>query len=166
MRLRFAMDKDIFRQNLIKATDEILPFSQEHVTNPLPLNCHYLIFPNQSYDKNPLQGDEQIFPDEKLSNGKYLGSFDAEQVIEYLWRNGKIPEWVNMTVYSYDLQYTYLELLCCGRFTAMEEHLYHRWEGYPPFHILSPSLPPNWENLEQSGKFDLYWHGRKPENVW
>lgn len=159
------MDKSVFRENLIKATEQVLPFSREFVTNALPSSCRYLIFPNQSYDGNPLHDDEQLFPEESLPAGDFLGPFEAEQVVEYLWRDGKVPEWINVTVYSYDERHTYLELLCCGRFTSTEGLLYHGMEGYQPFHILGPNLPPNWESVEQSGKFDLYWNGRKPKVV-
>ena len=159
------MNKDIFQGNLIKATERVMPFSREYVTNPLPDSCRYLVFPNQSYDGNPLVADEQVFPDESLPQGEYLGPFQFHDVIEYLWRDGKVPEWVNVTVYSYDKSHTYLELLCCGRFTAMDEGLYHRAENIPPFHVLGPNLPPNWKGLEASGKFDLYWHGRKPRGI-
>jgi hypothetical protein len=155
------MDKDVFEENLEKATELVVPFSREFVTNLLPPRARYLIFPNQSFDGNPLAGDEQIFPDETLPDGKYLGPFDTKQVVERLWRNGKVPEWVNMMVYACDDEFTYLELLCCGRFTA-EEHLYHISEGFPPFHSLGPELPPGWESVENSGKFNLYWRGRKP----
>lgn len=155
------MEKDIFRENLLKATNFVAPFSQEFLINPLPSNCRYVIFSNQSYDENPLEGDEQLFPEDSLLLPPYIGPFDEKQVVEFLWRNGKIPEWINVSVYSYDTDFTYLELICCGRFTATEELLYHRQEGYPPFHVLGPSLPPNWESLEQSGKFNLYWNGEK-----
>jgi hypothetical protein len=164
-RLLIAMDRNIFEQHLAKATEIVLPFSREFVTNPLPSSCRYLIFPNQSYDGNPLEGDEQVFPEEALPEGEYLGPFDAARVVEHLWRNGRVPEWVNVTIYSYDERYMYLELLCCGRFSAMEEYLYHKVEGYPPFHVLGPNLPPHWESVEANGKFDLYWHGRKPKGI-
>jgi len=155
------MDKNVFEDNLKKATDLVIPFSREFVTNALPSRFNYLIFPNQSYDGNPLEGDEQVFPEETLPDGNYLGPFETQQVIEYLWRNGKVPEWINIMVYSNDDEFTYLQLLCCGRFTA-GEHLYHKPEGYPPFHALGPNLPPNWESIERSGKFDLYWRDMKP----
>ena len=159
------MKKDIFEQHLANATETVLPFTRELITNPLPSSCRYLILPNQSYDANPLEGDEQVFPEEKLPSGEYLGPFDAEQVVEHLWRNEKVPEWINVMVYSYNKQHTYLELLCCGRFTASESYLYHKAEGHPPFHVLSPGLPPNWESVEENGKFDLYWHGKKPKGI-
>src|SRR5215212_10278346 len=99
------MEKDTFGQNLLSATYTVLPFSQEFVINQLPSNCRYIIFPNQSYDKNPLEGDEQLFPEDSLSLHLYVGPYDAGQVVEYLWRNGKIPEWVNVSVYSYDAEF-------------------------------------------------------------
>lgn len=159
------MDKSTFERNLTKATEMVLPFSCEFLTNPLPASCRYLIFPNQSFDGNPLEGDEEVFPEETLPNGTFLGSFDASQVVDHLWRNGKVPEWINVTVYSYDQKHSYLELLCCGRFTAMKKFLYHQSEGYTPFHVLGPALPPHWESVEVNGKFDLYWRGRKPKSI-
>ena len=161
--LLLNMDKEQFQRHLKKATDFVIPFSQEFLIDNLPSSYLYLLFPNQSYDGNPLVGDEVTFPQERLPTREYIGPLNDDGVIDYLWRDGKVPEWVNITVYSYDLKYTYLELLCCGRFTAMKQLLYHRHEGYPPFHALGPCLPPNWESVEQHGKFQLFWHGRVPK---
>jgi hypothetical protein len=156
------MDINIFQDRLVEASEKAISWAREHVFNPLPSSYLYLLYPNQSYDSNPLEGDEEIFPEESLPDRKFLGPLNVEQVVEYLWRNGKVPEWVNVTVQAYDEHYSYLELLCCGRFTTLEEMLYHKLEGYQPFHMLSPNLPPNWESVEESGKFDIYWHGRNP----
>jgi hypothetical protein len=155
------MDKALFRQHLEKATDFVMPFSRDYVTDSLPSTCRYLVFPNQSYDGNTLVEDEEIFPRETLPQGEYIGPLDATEVVNQLWRNGKVPDWVNVTVYSYDQECTYLELLCCGRFTA-SELLYHQREGYLPFHVLGPTLPPGWESIERTGRFSLFWHGRIP----
>ena len=155
------MEKDTFTQNLIDATAVLLPFTREYLINSLPTTWLYVVFPNQSYDGNSLEGDEQLYPGDSLPPEQYVGPFDTEGAIKYLWRDGKIPEWVNLTVYSYDEKHTYVELLCCGRFTADQALLYHRSEGYPPFHVLGPPLPPDWESVEQNGKFDLFWNGKK-----
>lgn len=151
------MDKNTFQKHLEMATSIVLPFTREMLINPLLLNYLYFIFPNQSYDGNPLNEDEEIYPDESLPSDNHLPPMDIENVVNHLWRNEKVPEWINISVHSYDDNYTYLQLLCCGRFTALEQLLYHSYEGYPPFHVLSPSIPPNWESVEKSGKFDLYW---------
>jgi hypothetical protein len=157
------MDKETFRQNLEKATSFVLPFTRGMLTNSLPLDYLYLLFPNQSYDKNPLVIDEEVYPQESLPDRRHLSPMEADGVVHYLWRDGKVPEWINISVHSYDENYTYLEMICCGRFSASDELLYHKQEGYPPFHVLSPSIPPGWESVEKSGKFDLHWRSRKPK---
>ena len=154
------MDKKTFHQNFIKAIGVVIPFSQKYVTNLLPSDCLSLLYPNMSYDGNPLVDDEQTFPEDSSSLSEeepYIGALTESEVIEFLWRNRKVPEWINVTVSTHDEKITYLELFCCGRFTATEQRLYHTSEGYPPFHVLGPDLPPGWKSIEESGKFDLHW---------
>jgi hypothetical protein len=155
------MKKEIFHHNLTKALERVLSFTRERVINPLPSSCRCLIFPNSSYDGHPLEDDEEVFPGESLPKGEYLGPLEAEEVVEHLWRDGKVPEWINMCVYSYDENHTYVELECCGRFTANDEALYHIRPGVPPFSVQSPALPWKWNSVEEHGKFDLFWLGRK-----
>ena len=156
------MDRNSFRESLAGASENAISWARQHVINALPSDYLYLLFPNQSFDENPLVGDEEIFPAESLPDRKYLGPLNLEQVVDYLWRNEKVPEWIDISVQACDNQHSYLQLLCCGRFTALDEMLYHRQQGNPPFHVVSPNLPPNWEGVEKSGKFDLYWHGYNP----
>ena len=154
------MDKNVFHQNFDKAIEVVIPFSSRFVTNLLPSDYLLLVYPNMSYDGNPLVGDEQIFPEDSLREGqKFIGPLNDLEVIEFLWRNGKVPEWINVSVSTYDEKFTYLELICCGRFTA-GMGLYHTNEGYPPFHVLGPNLPPHWKSVEESGKFDLHWRSK------
>ncbi|XXY54867.1 hypothetical protein WME91_27425 [Sorangium sp. So ce269] len=50
-----------------------------------------------------------------------------------------------------------LEVRVCGRFTAKAELLYHEREGWPPFHVLGPVLPPRWDESTRA-RFDIKWH--------
>jgi hypothetical protein len=152
-----SMDRERFTKHLLEATEVVLPFSRTFLVDPLPDDCRYLVSPNISYDGNPLEGDEEIFPQESLPGGKHLGPFNIDEVVDLLHRNEKVPEWINVTVHSYDSTFTYLQLLCCGRFTAQDEYLYHKPEGFPPFHGLGPNLPPDWESVEKDGRFELGW---------
>jgi hypothetical protein len=156
------MDSNTFQQRLVQASEKAISWAREHVSNHLPSSYLYLLFPNQSYDGNPLEADEEIFPNESLPERKYLGPLKYEQARAFLWRAGKVPEWIDVSVQACDDQFSYLQLLCCGRFTATDELLYHRAEGYQPFHVVSPNIPPQWETVELNGKFDLYWHGHNP----
>ncbi|HEV2799606.1 MAG TPA: hypothetical protein VGW12_03870 [Pyrinomonadaceae bacterium] len=112
--------------------------------------------------------DEQTFPQESLPQNQHLGPLTAEEVVNYLWREGKVPEWIDINVHSSDKSYTYLRLLCCGRYTAADQLLYHQQEGSPPFHKGSPYIPPGWESVEKNGKFDVEWmqsaNKRRPNN--
>lgn len=157
------MEEKLFSQNFSKAINTLLPFAQEFLIETLPKELKYLVFLNQSYDKNELVGDEKLFPEDSLpENGVKLFDF-KEQVTNYLWRDEKIPEWINLHIHSFDEEKTFISIVCCGRFTSDERLLYHKHEGYQPFHVLSPSLPIDYKGIEESGKFSFYWHGRKPK---
>jgi hypothetical protein len=71
-----------------------------------------------------------------------LNSCDAETVVAELWRDGHVPEWINVAVVSETGTATVIEVVCCGRFTNDDSRLYHSQEGAPPFHVLGPALPP------------------------
>lgn len=152
------MTKEEFHKNFKLAMETLLPFAQGFLIETFPLNIKFIVFLNRSYDKNELVGDEELFPEESSpeENRKFLDSY--EQVIDLLWRNEKVPEWIDLFIHSFDEEKTYISLLCCGRFSADENLLYHKWEGYQPFHVHSPSLPPNYQ---EGTKFSFFWRGKK-----
>jgi hypothetical protein len=152
------MNHSTFPMGLRTAADQAVLFARQHVRQAISDEVIFLVYPNQSCDDNLRVGDEVVFPDESLPSGKYLGPWTAEEVVAFLWRDGKVPEWIDLAVQEVECHRSRVGLRCCGRFTAQEEFLYHRYAGgVPPFSIKSPVLPPGWENVEKSGKFDLYW---------
>jgi hypothetical protein len=155
-----VVDRGTFEERLREVARLVVLFAREHVLQQLPDDVAFRVYPNQSFDGNPRVGDEVVFPDESLPQGKFLGPWSPEEVVEYLWRTGKVPEWIDAAVESEDGQRSLIGLRCCGRFTASEELLYHRRGGLAPFSIKSPVLPPGWESIETSGRFDL--HCRQP----
>ena len=60
------------------------------------------------------------------------------QARKYLWVDGNIPQWVNLSVHAADSQYTYIEVAVCDRLADDDRALYHQREGNPPFHVLGP----------------------------
>ena len=151
------MDRSTFETRLLEAARHVILFARDHVRQPLPDEVLFRVYPNQSCDDNPRVGDEVVFPDESLPDGQYLGPWSAGEVVGYLWRDGRVPEWIDAAVESEDVQRSLVGLRCCGRFTASEELLYHRPGGLAPFSIKSPVLPPGWEGFAVSGRFDLHW---------
>jgi hypothetical protein len=152
------VDHSTFEARLRTAAQQAVEFARLHVHQQLPDEVAFHVYPNQSYDGNPRVGDEEVFPEDSLPEGGYHGPWSARQVVSFLWRDEKVPEWIDIAVEAEDGARTLVGLRCCGRFTAQEELLYHRYPGsVPPFAIKSPALPPGWESVEASGKFDLYW---------
>ena len=135
------MDKQDFKQNLKKSVEGLIEFTQVMVINKLPKKVMFIIKTNCSYDGNELIDDEEIYPEDKIGESSPINPAEEQMVIDYLWRNGKVPEWINVQVDSCDEKNSYISLECCGRFTASENLLYHKNEGRPPFHSLSPSIP-------------------------
>jgi hypothetical protein len=157
------VDRATFEQRLREAARRVVLFAREYVRQPLPDEVAFLVYPNQSFDGNPRVGDESVFPDESLPGGKFHGPWSEQETVAFLWREGKVPEWIDAAVEAEDGRRSLIALRCCGRFTTSEELLYHRPGGLAPFSIKSPVLPPDWESVEASGRFDLYWRQPQPD---
>ncbi|MFD2562889.1 hypothetical protein [Aquimarina rubra] len=152
------MNKEEFYNNLIKATEAVYPFTCKMVVNQLPDDFKYVVKIYSNF-REGLEKGEMTFPDVKKLN-QTTKPIDAKEVIDILWMDNAIPEWINIQVDDYDENYTYFSLECCGRYSKRKEHLYHVQEGYPPFHSLSPALPS--ASLNEDGevilKFDIRWN--------
>lgn len=152
------MEKTTFLQHLrdaaIRSHDNALQF----VSNELRPPFHYHVLLNQSFDGNPLAEGEHILPDMRARGEKSTGPMTDQEVVELLWREGMVPEWIDVTPYSSDGTGTYFQLRCCGRFASKDDLLYHKEERYPPFHAPGVIIPPGWKSVEKDGRFDLHWH--------
>lgn len=154
------MDKNVFAERLGVAAERARDFARTLVIEPLPDAIRFDVQLNSSYDGNPLHADERVYPEDSTHIPASLRSrLTRAEVVELLWREGTVPEWINLTVKEEDGEHTVIELDSCGRFTANEQLLYHEREGYPPFHVLGPSLPPSYDR-ENEERFSLYWHAR------
>jgi hypothetical protein len=150
-----VMQKDAFRERLIVATGRSLERARKFVRDDLPEACRYIVRLNQSYDGNPLKPGERVYPDDTIQLGAQVGLLSAEQVVELLWRDGFVPEWIDISVDRIDGVFTILQLLCCGRFTDRTELLYYAAGDAYPFGIKSPPFPPDWQEGDEP--FVLRW---------
>jgi hypothetical protein len=151
------MDQDLLAQRLELATKQTLEFTQQDVWNVLPARTQYLVFPSRYGAQHTVQTGEMVFLEDAQRNPRYVGPLDVAGVVAFLWREGFIPAWIDMSVYAVDETTTYLELLCCARFTNQERLLYYRDSATCPILVCGPHIPPpGWEN-EKDGKFDLHW---------
>ncbi len=152
------MDKKDFYNNLIKATNKVYPFTKEMVLNRLPEKFRYIVKISSNF-REGLEEGEITFPEVKKLN-QTSKPIKAEEVIDLLWMDFAIPVWINIQVENADENFTYFSLECCGRFSKLEKHYYHKQEGYIPFHSLSPPLPPDSLNEDDEiiKRFDLNWN--------
>ena len=159
-----AITREQFARNIELGIAAVRRNIEKQCWNQLPSKDRYFVILNGSSDGNPLTPSEHIFPDHDEPQTDVRVPKSAEEVVARLWRDGKIPEWIDITPYEAEGDFLYSELLCCGRFTDDDEHLYHKREGYPPFHIFGPILPVAYRSLEQDGKFDLHCYRDKKKN--
>ncbi len=152
------MNRTTFEERLEEAARHAVGFARQYVRDVLPDEVVFRVYPNQSYDGNPRVGDEAVFPGDSLPDWHYHGPWSARQVADFLWRDGRVPEWIDIAVQDADGCHTVVSLRCCGRFTAQDDLLYHRGGGLPPFSVKSPVLPPRWVSIEATGKFNLRWY--------
>lgn len=142
------MDLKNFRTRLDTATINAVRFASTMVLNQLPAEFRYSIILNASYDDLRLS-DEKIYPQD---NGVIHKNVEAGDVVHLLFRDGRVPQWIDIAVACTDGQYTHLCLDCCGRYHADDSRLYYNESGIPPFGVKSPILPCNYNKAE---KFSL-----------
>jgi hypothetical protein len=129
-------------------------FAQPFVVEALPRSLRFNFAAAQ---RTPDQTGRIKFLGGRLLTPEELVGVEPVQARKYLWVDGKVPQWINLSVVAADDDHTYIELSVCGRLTSKKAELYHQREGNPPFHVLGPALPPDWESVEVSGKFSLGW---------
>lgn len=153
-----ALSREQFSQNLAKGTHAVREATLRLCWNQVPEDARYFLLLNSSFDGNPLADGEYLFPDHSKLQTDTRIPRTHDEVVARLWRDGKVPEWIDITPCEVDGRCAYYELRCCGRFTDKDELLYHVQEGYPPFHLFGPLVPSIDYNLKNHGKFDLHWH--------
>ena len=140
------MDRCSFVERLARASEFCREFTKEFVCDALPDAFTYFVVLNQSYDANALHESEVTFPDDPQKHGGCVGPLNTDDVASLLWRDDKVPEWIDISVWGIDRHNTCFELLCCGRFTDREELLYYTWNSWKdlpvaPFGVKGPRYP-------------------------
>ncbi len=60
------------------------------------------MYPKKFCEDNPLEGDEQLYPEDSQIKDDPLRFDTSEEVAYYLWREEKVPEWIDDNVESED----------------------------------------------------------------
>jgi hypothetical protein len=131
------MTRSEFMNLLTKATTASVDFARRLVENELPQAVRFHVILNQSYDGNAT-AEERVYPED---DGREYLCLSAEEVGSVLLREGRCPEWVDVSVEAQSATDTRVQLLCCGRFTDNPRRMYYTDRDMGPFGIKSPVLP-------------------------
>lgn len=148
------MKRELFVERFHAASAAAVSFARQFVLENLSDKLIFRVRLNQSHDEN-LRPDQKVYPDDGASRRtQELHRCRGEEVVKALWRDGAVPEWVDIAVAGQTASETVIELCCCGRFTGDESRLYHQQRGIPPFSVHGPSLPPGYK----FGDLFSIWH--------
>lgn len=148
------MEREIFIERFHAAAAAALSFARPFVLESLSDQLIFRVRLNQSHDSN-LRPDQRVYPEDNTpQKAQELHRCHEEKVVQALWRDGTVPEWVDIAVVGQTASQTIMELRCCGRFTGDERGLYHQQAGMPPFSVHGPTLPPGY----RSGDLFSIWH--------
>jgi hypothetical protein len=153
------MDRAIFLERAEASFAKAISFGQEFAQQELPSHFVLLVFPNSSCDFD-LRDGEVVFPDESIPPDTHLGPMNLAEFVDRFWRDGMVPEWIDVNAAGVSDQTTLLEVRVCGRFTLDESLLYHQNAGRPPFSVKGPAVPPDWDKSKQK-KFDINWFRKR-----
>ncbi len=152
------MDLSTFDSHCSIAVERCIRLANDFVVQDLSASSvEFRVYPNQSYDEN-LRPGEEVFPDESLADDEFHGPWSRDRVLEFLWRSGAVPEWIDVAVEHQEGGTTVVGLRSCGRFTSIPEYLYYTRGDCPPFGVKSPILPPGWT---EGTRFDLHWRSSR-----
>jgi hypothetical protein len=136
------MNRETFAERLEEAVARARVVAQSAVIEDLPEAVKLRLRLNSSYAGVKLRPDVVVFPDDdSYERARELRRCDLTTAADELWRDGRVPEWINIAAIDCDEHTTLVELVCCGRFTADDARLYKQ-NGPPPFAIHGVPLPP------------------------
>ncbi|WP_430785838.1 hypothetical protein [Actinoplanes sp. G11-F43] len=116
------MDRNLFTERLRQAAEAARQLAAPSLVEQLPQQLTLLVRFNMSYG-------ERHFP----SDDGRVERLPIDTAAHRLWRDGRVPEWIDVAVTSETGTATIVELTCCGRYAS---------PGRTPFHVVGPVRPP------------------------
>ena len=135
------MTKQEFLFHLQGASFIALKFAERYVKDKLITDFKYnVIFTPSHHTIYPDHFD--FYPEDE---GIIKLNLTENEVIDLLYRNNKIPVWIDINVLKSSKKSTTFNLLCAGRYSDNKEEFYYKDDGSAPFGIKSPQLPINYK---------------------
>jgi len=137
------VERPVFARHFSEAAKVARDFARRFLEEQLPDKMIFRVHLNSSYDANA-GSDVKVFPEDS-SGDRALATkqLEEEGVVELLWRDGFVPQWVDLMVVGLTEKETIVDVVSCGRFAEDEERLYYAQTGIAPFSPKGPFLPVN-----------------------
>lgn len=121
------MEKEEFLFLILGASYAAYKFDNEQRRKNLIANFKYNVhlFCNYDTDLTTYPEDEGVV---------HYGISDLE-VMNLLWRDNKLPVWIDIYVIDSNEDFTTFELICAGRFSDKKTDYYYHQRGSGPFGI-------------------------------
>lgn len=131
------MKKEEFLFRLQSASLIALKFAERYVKDKLVTDFKYNVILTVAGN---IVGTKQfdIYPEEK--DIIRLNLTDNE-VVDLLYRNNKIPIWIDISVLKSSRKSTTFNLLCSGKYSDDNEDYYYNQNASGPFGIKGPKFP-------------------------
>lgn len=132
------MNKDEFLNLLRTSTYTCCEFAKNYITDNLLKDFKYIVILNVSTD-DPSLLQFDVYPED---SGKKVELIDEKDVEDLLYRNGKIPVWIDISVECIHQNKTVIRLLCAGRYSdKSQDYYYNHHDTVSPFGIKGPVFP-------------------------
>jgi hypothetical protein len=154
--------REEFARRLHEATQSALGYARELLVNEVPDDYRFDIVIKPDWLPEGPRVAPELMDLWERSGRNVLREVTADQAVAELWHAGRVPEWIDISLDAIELprddqwRVVSFVLLRCSRTLADDDRLWHAHEGLPPFHMLSPALPPGWSerHTNEEGRFD------------
>lgn len=155
------MEQWEFWRRYFHAKNQALVFALEKVSEQLPtIHMPFVSFPMGGPSADLAPGEKVFKRDDIYRKHGHGHPHSEDQVLGFYWRNGLVPAWIDIRVFSANKEITVFEISSSDVFTRFDDA---GASGFPnralwPWHAFPPMEPPGWKGVEASGKFSLNWH--------
>src|SRR4051812_35337393 len=104
------MNKQKFKNHLVDSAKLLLALARPYCFNELSENCVFTVTPNVSLPGAHLNAEEISFLN--MMNSKKGETFTADELVDFLCRNEKVPLWINTSVCASQADTTIVNLNC------------------------------------------------------
>jgi hypothetical protein len=127
------VERNKFLSLLADASERTVAITELRRSSRLSRNLRFRVALNRSHDDSADAEFERTYPQE----GHALHERESvDAVADLLWRDERVPEWIDPCVLDHHLDWTLIGLQCCGRYAADEPWLYrHPPEGMLIFNV-------------------------------